>query len=84
MKKPYITKTINNTFAIFIPYEWIETINATQWSSIIIAMESWAIWKKTIEPNYIGWEFPNELTPELIQRAFKKCSGITVEIILPN
>jgi hypothetical protein len=84
MKKPYITKTVNNTFAIFIPYEWIETINATQWTSIIIAMESWAIWKKNIEPNYTGWEFSNELTPESIQHAFKRCSGETAEIILPN
>ncbi len=81
MKKPYITKTVHNTFGIYVPIEWIETISPTQWTTIIIAMESWSIWKTNIEPDYTGWEFSNEISPEMIQNAFFKCSNFKPEII---
>ncbi|MFW6243359.1 MAG: hypothetical protein ACOC2W_04300 [bacterium] len=84
MKKPYITKTAHNSITIMVPFEWVDTINNTQWATIIIAMETWAVWKTNVSSTHTGWEFSKEFTPEMIQQAFKKCSGETPEIILPN
>ena len=80
-KTPYISKTVHNTVSIYIPYDWIPTVNQTSWTSIIIAMESWSVWKTNIGNEYTGWEFSNEFTPEMIKNAFKKVSGINIEIL---
>lgn len=56
-------------------------MDSTLWSMIIVAMEYWAVLKINIEDSHTGWEFTKEFTPEMIQSAFKKVSGITAEII---
>ncbi len=81
MKTPHISKTVHNTVSIYIPYQWIESIDNTSWSIIIVAMESWAIWKTSIGETHTGLEFSKEFTPEMIQSAFHKASGFKADII---
>lgn len=76
----FISKTVHNTVAIYIPHSWISTIDNTSWAMICVAMESWAVWKTNIGNTHTGWEFTKEFTPEMIQLAFKKVAGITAKI----
>jgi len=81
MKKIFISKTVHNTVSLYIAHDEITNLDSTLWSMIIVAMESWAVWKTNIGDSHTGWEFSKEFTPEMIQSAFKKVSGITAEII---
>lgn len=47
-----------------------------------VCMEAWSVWAVSIEPDkYFGWEFPEEITPELINQAYKKIMGKECKII---
>lgn len=77
----FISTTTHNTVSIYVSYKSIEEMDSTLWSMIIIAMESWAVWKTSIGVEYTGWEFSKDFTPQMIQNAFKKVSGILVPIV---
>jgi len=77
----FISKTAHNTVSLYISYKTISEMNSSLFTAITIAMESWSIWKTTIDDTYTGWEFSKDFTPEMVQNAFKKVSGILIPII---
>lgn len=81
MEKIFISKTVHNSVSLYISKDEIENMDNTLWTMITIAMESWAVWKTNIGDTHTGWEFTKEFTPEMIQLAFKKVSGIRAEIV---
>lgn len=77
----FISTTTHNTVSLYISYKNIEEMDNSLFTAITIAMESWSIWKASIDDTYTGWEFSKEFTPQMIQSAFKKVSGILIPIV---
>lgn len=77
----FIQKGYNGNWQLYVPYE-LDLGSVTILSVLRVAMEAWSTCSVSIEPGkYYGWEFAQDISPDLIKKAYTKLTGKTCKII---